>query len=750
MSGSKTNLVLAGMLAGVVLGALLGYLLPEFMLATSVVGTLFLNALKVIIIPLIITSMVVGISSLGDIRRLGRTGGYTLVYFIATTAVAVVIGSIIALVIGPGAGIDTSTATLPAGMAAPSASTVADFFMALIPDNLFAAMARGQYLGIIVLALVFGGILTTLGHRNRQLVYLFRDLYDIVVKAVFLVMYTAPIGLLSVVGAIVAANRDSIGQLAQGLGWYALTLVIGLLIHGGLVLPTILRWLGKRKANEYVANMAPAFVTAFGTSSSSATLPVNYECVVERNKVDTRAASFVLPLGATINMDGTAMYIAVATIFTAQAFGVPLSIAQVAMVGLTAILISIGAPGLPSSAFFMLPIAFGVADFPPAAYAGLGLILAVDWILDRCRTVVNIWGDAVGAAVVDRQVFQRPDHRPVAHGQREQRDRFDRGRGRFDRGDRQERGERPDRERFEKRGSDSGGGREGRDRDRGGRFGDRHGRRDGRPGGRPDDRERRPDRPQAPSPFSLAAEPEPFRDDVPESQPGSKASEPTELPERGDQASSERPGRFPRGDRPERGDRHDRGPRRDRERGEREGRDRFERRDRSGDGRGRFQRDRRGRQRGPRPYDAEQPQPTVTPLPDDNLDLSSERTPVRERMDDSVPSDTRGSVMPDLDEVFGDDRLTQPVDRATSENLDINLAEEPDTDDSAHAHGVTPEPVQWGRARHRRGEHHEDTGDHEEVAPPAERAEEKADSDSPILQIGEPTEFGRRPRRRTR
>ena len=399
MTQRTTNLIVLGMLAGVVLGALLGYVWPAGMLATAVVGELFINALKILILPLIVASMIVGVTSLGDIRRVGRTGLLVLGYFLATTTVAVMLGLILVWIIRPGDGV------LAGGMAAaatPPATGggIRDIILSFIPDNIVAAMVEGRYLGVIIFSLVVGGVLSTLGPRARTMVNFFRELNQVVMKIVYLLLYAAPVGLLSIVGTIVARNTDSLGELGQGLAWYALTLLIGLVIHAVVVLPLALKFLARRSPAGYAGKMMPAFATAVGTSSSSATLPVTYECVVDGNKVDSRAASFVLPLGTTINMDGTAMYVVIATLFVAQVFGISLGLMQTVMVALTAILVSVGAAGIPSAALFMLGIVFGVAGFPAEAYAGIGLILAVDWLLDRGRTVVNIWGDAVGAAVI--------------------------------------------------------------------------------------------------------------------------------------------------------------------------------------------------------------------------------------------------------------------------------------------------------------------------------------------------------------
>ena len=201
----------------------------------------------------------------------------------------------------------------------------------------------------------------------------------------------------ALIGSIVAENIDSVDELVSGLGWYSLTVIVGLSIHALVILPLILKFLAKRKPLEYFANMGEALATAFTTASSSATLPITIECVEEKNKVDERAASFVLPLGATINMDGTALYEAVAAMFIAQIYGIDLSIGSQVIIFLTATLASIGAAGIPHAGTVTMVFVLQAVGLP---LEGIGLIWAIDWFLDRCRTTINVWGDSIGAAFI--------------------------------------------------------------------------------------------------------------------------------------------------------------------------------------------------------------------------------------------------------------------------------------------------------------------------------------------------------------
>ena len=262
-------------------------------------------------------------------------------------------------------------------------------------------------LPLIVVSLIFGAVLTTLGQKGKSLIEFFKGLNAATMRIVEIILYFAPVGILALIGGIVAENRDTLGQLASGLGLYALTVIVGLLIHAVIILPMILKVFGRKNPLRYFVNMIQSLATAFTTASSSVTLPVTFECVVDRNHVDSRAASFVLPLGATINMDGTALYEAVAAIFIAQIYGIDLSAGQQIVIFLTATLASIGAAGIPHAGTVTMVFVLSAVGLP---LEGIGLIWAIDWFLDRCRTTVNVWGDSVGAAIIGqtREIRERP------------------------------------------------------------------------------------------------------------------------------------------------------------------------------------------------------------------------------------------------------------------------------------------------------------------------------------------------------
>jgi len=397
MTGRAGNYILVAMIAGAILGVLGGLWLSDFMLGIAFLGTLFLNALKMVVVPLVVASMIVGVTTLGDVRTIGRTGGKTLLYYLVTTGLSVAVGLFLVNIISPGSGLEVWEAAVPETVVESQGKTLIDVVTGLVTGNVIKAAAEGDILPLIVFSLLFGGVLSAVGEKARPVVALFEGINAAMMKIVHLVIYFAPIGVMALIGSIVAENRDSIDQLLHGLGMYSLTVILGLLFHALVTLPLLLKLLGLKSPWRYFVNMGEALATAFTTASSSATLPITMKCVEEKNGVDRRAAAFVLPLGATINMDGTALYEAVAALFIAQISGIDLTFGQQLVIFLTATLASIGAAGIPHAGTVMMVIVLSAVGLP---MEGIGLIFAVDWFLDRCRTTVNVWGDGVGAAVI--------------------------------------------------------------------------------------------------------------------------------------------------------------------------------------------------------------------------------------------------------------------------------------------------------------------------------------------------------------
>jgi Na+/H+-dicarboxylate symporter len=346
--------------------------------------------------------MIMGITSLGDVRRLGRTGAATIVYYMITTAISVTIGIILVNIIRPGVGVQQID-SIPDVVRGKEDFSFLDVIIGMVPENVVRAAADLDILPLIVFSLLFGAVLTTIGERGRTVISFFNGVFDATMKIVHIVMWFAPIGVFGLVAGRlgdVGGGAAFMDELAK-VGKYSMTVLIGLGIHGFVMLPLFLLLVARRNPWIYMQNMAQALTTAFSTASSSATLPVTMECVEEKNGVSPAAADLVLPVGATVNMDGTALYEAVAAIFIAQSYGIQLGVGEQLIIFLTATLAAIGAAGIPEAGLVTMVLVLQAVGLP---LEGIGAILAVDWFLDRFRTTVNVWGDAVGAAVVEKVV----------------------------------------------------------------------------------------------------------------------------------------------------------------------------------------------------------------------------------------------------------------------------------------------------------------------------------------------------------
>ena len=371
------------------------------------VGQLFFQCLRFIAVPVVFCSLIVGVASLGDPKRLGRIGLKTLVYFAATGAIAITIGLVIANVVAPGKYVD---AERRAAMTAEYQSRVAESVertqavpsgwqqsLNVIPANPFEALATAQMLQVIFFAIAIGLGLTMIpAERARPVMQFFDALTDVIIKLVGVVMRLAPIA----VFALVATSISNMGlNVLQALLVYSLTVVVSLAIFLFGVYPLVVRTLAGVGYARFFRAMSPAMLTAFSSSSSSATLPVTIQCANKRLGVSERITSFVCPLGATVNMDGTAMYQGIAAVFIAQIYGMNLSVADQVTIVLTALLASIGTPGIPGAGIVMLVIVLESVKVPSE---GIAVILGVDRLLDMFRTVVNVAGDSTAAAFVAR------------------------------------------------------------------------------------------------------------------------------------------------------------------------------------------------------------------------------------------------------------------------------------------------------------------------------------------------------------
>ncbi len=509
--------LMTAILISIIFGILIGGFAPAVGKELGFLGDIFLNALKMIVVPLVMFSILVGITSLGDIRKIGGIGGRTIAFYLATTGLSVVLGLILVNIVRPGIGmepgethetaeyrivdgytvkligaewersnpdeykgeyeakdesmkskfaitladqklvgdikeVDASSVTVKAwnhidaeGMTSFTSnagktlvyengelvevmpesmsgtgvvikpreaekvtakkdrnivSTLKDVVIGLIPVNIFKAMVEMDVLPLIVFSVFLGAVLTVLGEVGRPVIQFVSGINEAIMKLVHWLMYFAPIGIAGLLaGRIGKAGgfTDFLPEL-QAVGKYFGTVVIGLVIHGFITLPLILMAFGRRNPWKYFLGVAKALMNAFSTASSSATLPLTMEGVEEGNKISNRTSSFVLPLGATINMDGTALYEAVAVVFIAQMYGADLSLANQIVIALTATLAAIGAAGIPEAGLVTMVIVLNAVNLP---VEGITLILTVDWLLDRFRTTVNVWGDSVGAGVIE-------------------------------------------------------------------------------------------------------------------------------------------------------------------------------------------------------------------------------------------------------------------------------------------------------------------------------------------------------------
>lgn len=508
--------ILIGIIIAIIVGALVGGWLPNLAVKFRILGDIFLNSLMMIVVPLVIFSMIVGITGLGDIRKIGSIGRRTVIYYMVTTGISVIIGIILVNIVQPGKDIsagekhsafsytiapennrtviitnatwdktnynekyilvlqdqkvqgtielisensvtvrlwepqlleDVVYITAEDGThlpflqvdgqlvsaepeLAPSGkgveitlsitqrlrgkeekdivNTLEEVLIGnretgkegLIPRNIFNAMVNTDILPLIFFAILIGAALSVLGERGRTTINVISTLNDAVMRLVNWIMIVAPIGIFGLISARIGNAGGFSGFLPEflALGKYSFTVLFGLAIHAFIMLPLILLLFGRRNPLRYVTGVGAALLNAFSTASSSATLPLTLEGVKNQNGISNRTASFVLPLGATINMDGTALYEAVAAMFIAQVYGIAMSPVEQVVIFLTATLAAIGAAGIPEAGLVTMVIVLRAVGLP---IEGIGLILTIDWLLDRFRTTVNVWGDSVGAGVIE-------------------------------------------------------------------------------------------------------------------------------------------------------------------------------------------------------------------------------------------------------------------------------------------------------------------------------------------------------------
>lgn len=370
-------------------------------------GTLFINALKMLIVPLIASSIIVGVAGIGSSGNLGRLGGKTLLFYALTTLLAILVGLALVNVVRPGllAGqpvgdllaLDAGTGDVAAQVGERGAGDVVEIFLRLVPPNIVNAAAEGQMLGIIFFCLLFGFFMTRLDHSLAEPLFRFWSaIFQVMMRMTEWVMMFAPIGVFGLVARVVARTGfDAAGPLLS----FALVVLAALAVHMLLTLPLLLRLVARVRPWPMFPVMAPALLTAFSTASSSATLPVTMDCVEKGAGVSNRISSFVLPLGATVNMNGTALYECMAAMFLAQAYGLDLSFGVQFSIVAIALVTSIGVAGIPSASLVAIAIILAAVGLPVEA---IGVLFVFDRLLDMARTSVNIFGDACCAVIVAR------------------------------------------------------------------------------------------------------------------------------------------------------------------------------------------------------------------------------------------------------------------------------------------------------------------------------------------------------------
>lgn len=367
-----------------------------FIKAVSWMGDIFLRALKMLIIPLILSSLISGVTNIGSSGNLGRLGLKTLGYYVMTSIFAIVTGLLFVNIIQPGIGADLNFSEKVEGLVEKQKS-LGDTLIEVIPTNIFEAFSESNMLSIIFFAILFGFFITKIGDKPRQmLTNAFNAIFDVMMKITLFVILFTPLGIFGIVSKVIA-DQDDLYNLVTRMGMYMGTVVLALGIHFFVTLPLIAKFIGKIKPFKHMSNMSTPLLTAFSTSSSGATLPLTMNAVEKNSGVSNKISSFTLPLGATINMDGTALYECVAAMFIAQAYGVDLTIMEQVVVIITALLASIGAAAIPMAGLVMITVILTAVGLP---LEGLGLILAVDRILDMFRTATNVWSDSCGAAII--------------------------------------------------------------------------------------------------------------------------------------------------------------------------------------------------------------------------------------------------------------------------------------------------------------------------------------------------------------
>ncbi len=387
-------------LIAITCAVIFGLFLPEQVKYISWMGELFIKGLKMLIVPLILSSIISGVANIGNAENLGRLGIKTIGYYMLTSLLAIVTGLFFVNLFKPGIGADLGLKESIENLGIvkqPFSQTI----MNIVPDNIFKSFVDGQMLSIIFFSILFGFFITQADDKYKNLLTdFFNSSLEVMMKLTMFIIKFTPLGVFGIVAKLTADQAGDTNRLVSIMGHlsiYMVTILISLGFHSAITLPILLKLIGKVNPIKHAKVMADPLLTAFSTSSSNATLPLTMAAIENKAGVSNKITSFTLPLGATINMDGTALYECVAAMFIAQAYGIEMSFIQQIIIVLTALLASIGAAGIPMAGIVMMSIVLSAVGLP---LEGIGLILAVDRILDMCRTVVNVFSDSCGAVII--------------------------------------------------------------------------------------------------------------------------------------------------------------------------------------------------------------------------------------------------------------------------------------------------------------------------------------------------------------
>ena len=385
-----------------VLGVLYGVFCHDYIQYVSWAGEIFLRFLKMIVIPIVFSSMVVGVASLGNQGGLGRIAGKTFAFYVSTTVIATFIGLILVNILEPGVGSTLVSQTEGATQIASAEKvSLGQQIINIAPSNIFETLSQGNLLSIIFFAILFGYFVTQVGEKARTtIVDLFQSVFDVIMKITLSVIKLAPYGVFAIVAKMIAQQAgdiDKLMEIAQSLGMFLLIVWVGCMIQFFVVLPSTVYFIGKENPWRHMKKMSTAILTAFSTCSSGAALPISLKDSQEKCGISNKIASFTLPLGATVNMNGTALYEGVAVIFIAQVYGIDLSIIEQLIILVTVLFSAIGTASIPMAGLVMLSVAISVAGLP---MEGIGLVLAVEQLCDMPRTATNSYGDMCGAVVI--------------------------------------------------------------------------------------------------------------------------------------------------------------------------------------------------------------------------------------------------------------------------------------------------------------------------------------------------------------